>query len=186
MWATAAAFLGGKGGMAVVWIALGAAAGAFLMDLRNDAAAAGEWEKVAREGIATFEANSKRLGQLVKQQGNREMNYAWQAEAQRQQCALTVETFRRWDTLGVEEKKAARAQADRLAADLKTISGNYEELVKGLEGGDATLTQWLNTDLPADLKCMRYGAKGCSADPYARAGYPAPPGRPPAVAEPPK
>lgn len=173
------AFFTGKAGMFVVIFLVGMGAGAWSIGFMKDAGDAGALRKT---GIA----QSKAMIAIVQQSGQREMNYALNSNAERSQAAETVKILQDAMHGTAEAQAAADIRATRLQADLKAKSAQYAKLLEATAHADATARSWLDSDLPADVSCVRYNDAGCKADRFAKAGYPAPPDRPGAVAQPPK
>jgi len=178
-------FFGGNGGMMLAAVLFGAALGAWGVGFWKDAASSGEYRALAAKSAEAQKASADSLVVLVQNAGRREMNLTWRAEADRQACFETIETFRGWEALSAEAKATQSARTAQLEARLKALSDQYAKLVKSYEGADKTTTDWLNSRMPDDLCIVRYGA-ACRADPFAAAGYPEPPAREGAVAGPPR
>lgn len=182
MWAAMTKFLGGSGGLLLGGAAGGLALGLWLGGMQN----AGKFEALAQSQAKSADEIAGALVVLVQNAGRREMNYLYRMEAERAQFGEALETFRKWDQLSIDARAAANARGAKLSADLNALSAEYSNLVKSYEAADATAAGWLRAGLPPDLCIVRYGAEACRADPFAAAGYPAPPDRAGPVAEPPR
>lgn len=176
--------LGGSSGLAIAAGLAGMAMGAALAGIWNQATAAGHYEQIAADSVKAQASSADSLVVLVQNAGRREMNYLYRAEADRQQCTEAIKTFREWETLSAEAKATQSKRAAELEARLRALSDQYANLVKSYESADKTTTGWLNSPMPSELCLVRYG-KACRADPFAAAGYPDPPPREGAVADPP-
>lgn len=172
-------FFTGKAGLLIIIFLAGMGAGAWGIGFVRNAGDASALRKV---GIA----QAKAMIAVVQQSGQREMNYALNAGAERSQAADTVKILQDAMHGSAEAQAAADARAIRLQADIKAKSAQYAKLLEATAHADATAKSWLDSDLPADVSCVRYNDAGCKADRFAKAGYPAPPDRPGAVAQPPK
>lgn len=177
----AASLVTGQGGAYLIVAGVAFALGAYAGDLRGDAGHAADWEKATKQASAADMAQAKVLVSVVQNAGRREMNYLWNAQAERNQCVENIETFQKWDAMSVEARAAANARASRLRAELNAQSAKYEELKQTYETADKTTVEWLNGLLPDGVRCVRYDDAGCKADPFAAAGYPKPPDRAGAV-----
>jgi hypothetical protein len=175
-------FLGGSGGLLLGGGLAGVLLGLWLGGLMTN----GQFQSLAERQARSADEVAGAMVVLVQNAGRREMNYLYRHEAERRQFAEAIETFRKWDELSAEARTAALARNARLTAEQRALSAKYEELVKSYESADASVTGWLRAGLPPDLCIVRYGAEACRADPFAAAGYPAPPDRAGAVAEPPR
>ena len=174
-------FLGGNGGLLIGAGVAGLALGLWLGGLQQ----AGKFEALAASQARSSDEIAGAMVVLVQNAGRREMNYLYSHEAERRQFSEAMAAFQKWDQLSADARAAANARGAKLAADLAAMSSKYDQLVKSYESADATVTGWLRAGLPSDLCIVRYGAEACRADPFAAAGYPAPPDRAGAVVKPP-
>lgn len=186
-------FVTGKGGVYLVVLLVGAMLGWMGAGLWAKFGLADSYKALAEKAVKAEQETAKSLDvhghalvSLVQNGGRREMQYAWRMEAERGMFSASLEAFRNWDKLSTTARAAALKDGAQLEASVASWRSEYEALKASLEKADANTLAMLKADLPASIKCVRYADPGCKADGFAAAGYPAPPDRTPALAQPPK